>query len=431
LNDTQTKRSRRAREVISYVDDHRAELVDFLSELIRIRSVFPPGEYGAIAGRLCSAFLESGARATLITAPKDAIESRDLIYPRHNVVAALDGSGGGPVLLVGTHMDVVEAGDVSQWLHDPFGGKVDNGRIWGRGTCDAKNTLAAQVFAARALVSTGAPLPGTLLLVGSVDDEGRFDRLKWPGMTYLAEHGLIEHGFPMPDFVINGEASGLSNVCGSFMGRVIMEIPVLGETAHAATPYGTNAIDKALKLVEALRRIELKAHPLQGKETLNICAIKGAAERYGDIPSACHVGVEIRVVPPYGTTRILQQVRERIAELSAADGDFRVGAFTTFSNRQPIEFSESNPLVTALRESASLVGIEARFASILGTGELEPFVSRGIPGVTYGPGSIDRVHRPNEYLEIDELVRQTQIYALTALAVCGSTDGDPAPKALD
>ena len=317
-------------------------------------------------------------------------------------------------------MDVVEANE-PEWQQPPFAGVVQDNRIWGRGACDAKNTMAAQVFAARALVAAGVRMAGTLLLIASVDDEGRFDRLKWPGMTYLAERGLAEHGFPLPDMVINGEASGLDAICGSFKGRVILEIPVIGETAHAATAYGINAIDKAVKLVHALQDIELKHHPLLGAETLNICAIRGAADRYGDIPPTCHVGVEIRVVPPYGTGRIMRAINDAIAQLAAADRDFRVGEFTIFSQREPVEFSDTNLLVTAIRSSAARLGVDARFAGILGTGELQAFVSRGIPGVTYGAGSLERVHKPNEYLEVDELVRQAQIYALTALAVCGDS----------
>jgi acetylornithine deacetylase/succinyl-diaminopimelate desuccinylase-like protein len=405
--------------ILSYLADRRDELASFLSELIRLRSVFPPGEYEAIAHRMHDVFRQAGARVELICAPKEEVEARGLSFPRPNVVAAVEGSGNGPVLLIGTHMDVVAAGDESAWTHDAFGGAIADGAVWGRGACDAKNTMAAQVFAARALAAAGIRLRGTLLLIASVDDEGRFDRLKWPGMTYLAERGLRAHGFPMPDAAINGEASGLSAICGSFKGRIILDIPVVGETAHAATPYGVNAIDKAIALVHALKAIELKSHPLQGAETLTICAIEGGAERYGDIPPTCRVGVEIRVVPPYGTARMMAAIEEAIRRLTAADPDFRVGPFTIFSSRDPIEFPETMPLVSAIRESAALAGVEARFSAILGTGELQAFVSRGIPGVTYGAGSIDRVHKPNEHLEIDDLVRQAQIYALTALAFCG------------
>jgi acetylornithine deacetylase/succinyl-diaminopimelate desuccinylase-like protein len=68
--------------------------------------------------------------------------------------------------------------------------------------------------------------------------------------------------------------------------------------------------------------------------------------------------------------------------------------------------------------------VDASFAGILGTGELQTFVARGIPGVTYGGGFIGHVHKPNEHIEVDELVRQTQIYALTALALCGERDAE-------
>jgi succinyl-diaminopimelate desuccinylase len=410
---------RQADAVTDYIERHRTELAGFLSELIQLRSVFPPGEYAGVAHRMRDAFASDGIRVELITAPREDIEARGLTYPRPNVVAALEGSGPGPVLLIGTHMDVVGAGDETEWREAPFGGHLVDDSVWGRGACDAKNTMAAQVFTARALRAVGARLRGTLLLIASVDDEGRFDSLKWPGMTYLAERGLREHGFPMPDMVINGEASGLTEICGSFKGRIIMEIPVIGETAHAATPYGINAIDKAVALIQALQTIELKSHPLHGSETLNICAIDGAAERYGDIPPVCRVGVEIRVVPPYGTERMLEAIDRAIRTLTDADPAFRVGPFTFFSNRQPIEFSEACPLVKAIRSAAARVGVDARFAGILGTGELQAFVAHGIPGVTYGAGSIDRVHKANEYLEIADLVRQSQIYALTALALCG------------
>jgi acetylornithine deacetylase/succinyl-diaminopimelate desuccinylase-like protein len=413
---------RQAKAITSFIEQHRAELAGFLSELIRLRSVFPPGEYDTIARCMRDALRADGIRAELITAPRIDIEARGLTYPRPNVVAALEGSGPGPVLLIGTHMDVVAAGDEAEWRQDPFGGAVVDGCVWGRGACDAKNSMAAQVFAVRALLAAGVRLRGTLLLIASVDDEGRFDRLKWPGMTYLADRGLQEHGFPMPDMVINGEASGLASICGSFKGRIIIEIPVIGETAHAATPYGVNAIDRAMTLVQALKEIDLKSHPLHGRETLNICAIQGVAASYVDIPPICRVGIEIRVVPPHGTGRLLDEINRTIGRLAAADPHFKVGSFTIFSNRQPIEFSDTSPLVTAIRESAALVGVDARFAGILGTGELQAFVVRGIPGVTYGPGSIERVHKPNEYLEIDELVRQTQIYALTVLELCGERD---------
>ncbi len=411
---------RQKRKILDHVEEHQSELVSFLSELIRIPSVFPPGEYDAISRLVAREYEALDLRVGLVSAPKEEIERKSgLTYPRPNVVALLEGSQGTPVLMLGTHLDVVNEGERERWRFDPFGGVVADGKVWGRGAVDAKCAIAAHVFAVRALRAANVRLRGSLLCVASVDDEGRFDRLKWPGMTYLVESGFKDAGFPMPDMVINGEASGLLSICGSFKGRIIMEIEVAGETAHAATPYGVNAIDKALKLIEELRKIPLETHPLQGEETFTICAVRGAAERYGDIPPSCSVGCEVRVVPPHGTPRVMAEINGAIERLKAADPDFAIKGITVFSDRQPIEFPADSPLITGIAAAARDVGVDAKFSAILGTGELQAFVSRGIPGVTYGAGNIARVHKVDEFLEIEELVRQAKIYALAAVNICG------------
>src|SRR5262245_30478523 len=183
------------RKIVADVDEHQSELVSFLSELIRIPSVFPPGEYEAISSLVAREYEALGLRVALVSAPKEEVERKSgLAYPRPNVVAFLEGSEEKPVLMLGTHLDVVNEGERERWRFDPFGGEVAEGKVWGRGAVDAKCAIAAQVFAVRALRAAGARLKGSLLCVASVDDEGRFDRLKWPGMTYLAESGFEEAG---------------------------------------------------------------------------------------------------------------------------------------------------------------------------------------------------------------------------------------------
>jgi succinyl-diaminopimelate desuccinylase len=315
-------------------------------------------------------------------------------------------------------MDVVEPGDQDAWADGPFSGTIREGKVWGRGSCDAKAALAAQVYAARAIADSGITLGGTLLLVGSVDDEGGYDLLNWPGMTFLAEVGLTSHGFPQPEMVVNGEASGLDRICGSFMGRLVLEITVRGETAHASTSHGTNAIDHALLLVDRLKRLQLEEHPVQGRETLSICFIAGGAARYSDVPDECRVGIDVRAVPPYGTAAVREKIGGVVDELEAEFPSFRSGGIRYLSEREPVEIPEDHRLVAALESAARHVGVSARYAPILGTGDLEAFLRRGAVGVTYGPGSISRVHRPDEYVEIEALVDQTKIYALAAVELC-------------
>ena len=408
-----------AKRIVSYIDEHRDALVSLFCDLVRIPSVFPPGEYAAVAGRMKKELEAAGVPTEFISAPKENVEKVGLEYPRPNVVGMIEGAEKSPVLMLGTHMDVVDVDDPDDWQFDPFGGTVDSGKVWGRGTCDAKAAMAAQVFTAKAIRDLGIRLKGSLMLVSSVDDEGRFDHLKWPGMTFLAEQGLENAGYPLPDMVINGEASGLENICGSFKGRLILEFEIVGETAHAATPYGVNAIDKAVKFIEALKGVELKEGPRQGRESLNVVAVEGVAKSFGDIPNTCKVGLEIRVVAPYSTERMRGELDRTVEELQKSDPDFKVGKVTVFSDRQTFEIKEDELLVTSIKDAAKTVGIDAEYGPIVGSGELQAFLVQGIPGVTYGPGHISRVHKANEYLTIEELVNQTKIYAIAALNVCG------------
>ncbi len=408
-----------SQKICDYIDHHADEIVHLLSELVKIQSVFPPGNYGEITQRLKAEYQKMGLPCTLVSAPRDAIERHDLVYPRPNVLSMIRGTEENPVFMIGTHTDVVTVEDREKWKDDPFGGVVSENKIWGRGTCDAKTALAAQVFAARAILDSGVKLKGTLLLVASVDDEGRLDKFKWPGMTFLAETGFKEAGFPFPDMAINGESSGLEHICGSFRGRLILEIEIVGETAHASTPYGTNALEKALQLIESRRGRELKSNPLHGSDTITLCEITGVANRFGDIPPSAKIGYDIRVVPPYSTARVMDFIKEKIRQLETSDPHFHVGKINVLSDRQATEIPENHPLVRGIAVAAKSVGINARYSGILGSGELQPLLTRGTAAVTYGPGHISRVHRANEFIEIKELLDQTKIYALTVLNACG------------
>ncbi len=126
-------------------------------------------------------------------------------------------------------------------------------------------------------------------------------------------------------------------------GRLILEFEIVGETAHAATPYGVNAIDKAVKFIEALKGVELKEGPRQGRESLNVVAVEGVTKSFGDIPNTCKVGLEIRVVAPYSTERMRGKLDRPVEELQKSNPDFKVGNVTAFSDRQTFEIEENGP----------------------------------------------------------------------------------------
>src|SRR5207244_9617777 len=143
------------------------EIVRFTADLVRIPTINPPGEeYEAGAHFLGEHLKRRGFAIEYIAA--EGRPEHTARHPRVNVVGSRRG-GPGPVVHLNGHIDVVPAGD--GWAVDPFGGIVRDGRIYGRGVCDMKAGIAAAVFAAEAITRAGVPLPGTIEIRGTVDDE--------------------------------------------------------------------------------------------------------------------------------------------------------------------------------------------------------------------------------------------------------------------
>ena len=144
--------------ILAEVDRAADEIVQFTVDLVRIPTINPPGdEYES-----CARFLGDHLRQRQFDVEYIVADSRPehtARHPRVNVVASRRG-GGGPVVHLNGHVDVVPPGD--GWTLDPFAGVVRDGRIFGRGVCDMKAGLAAAVYAAEAIARAGVTLPGTL-----------------------------------------------------------------------------------------------------------------------------------------------------------------------------------------------------------------------------------------------------------------------------
>jgi succinyl-diaminopimelate desuccinylase len=154
--------------IVSEIDRASDELVQFTVDLVRIPTVNPPGdEYETCARFLGDHLVRHGYQVEYFAAegrPKHTTR-----HPRVNVVGAKHGTGGGPVVHLNGHMDVVPPG--FGWTMDPFSGVVRDGRIFGRGACDMKAGIAAAVFAAEAIACAGVHLSGAIEISGTVDEE--------------------------------------------------------------------------------------------------------------------------------------------------------------------------------------------------------------------------------------------------------------------
>ncbi|RPJ55737.1 MAG: ArgE/DapE family deacylase, partial [Acidobacteria bacterium] len=236
--------------VLSWIEEHRDELVSLLQRLVATPSVV--GSEGACQ-QLVAELLERQCDRLDVWEPDRAwLEAHPAYFPRGvgfegrpNVVATLRGSGGGRSLIVNAHVDVVDPGAAEAWPHPPWSGAIADGRLHGRGAIDDKAGLAAMIFVARCLTAVGRPLRGDLVLQSVVDEE-------WGGGGTLA---TIERGY-RADAGIIFEPTAFE-VCPASRGGMAFRVTVQGKGAHPVRSYeGVSALEKALPLIPALRALE-------------------------------------------------------------------------------------------------------------------------------------------------------------------------------
>ena len=141
----------------------------------------------------------------------------------------------------------------SGWTLDPFAAVVKQGRVYGRGACDMKGGLAASIIAVEALIDSGAKLPGTLEISGTVDEESG----GYGGVHYLAERGWFSP--PRVDHVIIPEPLNVDRVCIGHRGVWWAEIETYGRIAHGSMPFLGDCAIRHMRAV--LDRFERDLYP--------------------------------------------------------------------------------------------------------------------------------------------------------------------------
>jgi len=267
-----------------------------------------------------------------------------------------------PAIVLSTHMDVVP----------PFiPSSETEARIYGRGSCDAKGIIAAQIGAADKLKSSGIHV-GLLFLVGEERD---------------SQGAQVANQQPRgAKFLINGEPTENKLALAS-KGTLRVEVVAKGKMAHSAYPQlGESAIEKLLDAMERVRKIELPANPKAGPCTMNIGLIEG-----GRAPN---------VIPDHAVAHLLYRLvgpsdhlRRKISEAVAGKAEAHF------------------PLEIPYMEMASVPGIETMIAAF--TTDIPALTNWGKP-VLIGPGSIHVAHTEGEYIEKKQLLQAVELYATIA-----------------
>jgi succinyl-diaminopimelate desuccinylase len=390
-------------EILNRID-HQG-LIELTQRLIQFQTVNPPADYAEIAPYLLEVLKQSGMEAHILEGASG----------KKNVFGLRRGASRDRVLLLSGHTDVVPAGDLKQWEYDPFRGEIHDGWLWGRGSVDMKGAIAAQIFAAKAVIDSKVPLSFSFMLGFTVDDETAG---AW-GMKYGIEKGLTSIGWPKPTAHVLGEANNL-NLTGSFKGRLWSRVSTHGKSAHGGEPdLGINAIDRMIRLVEGFRSIPSLTHPLMGKDTLNLGVLQGG-QKVNIVPDTCTAHFDLRMCAPGTSGSYEKRMREAIADLKKKDPTFEVSEFEIYEKRDPIEMDPSHPVLDTLRECIrAICKKEPQYLGSLSAGDLYHTMKNGIPGAWIGPGDPKLLHQVNERIRVEEIIQAAKVYALLILRNCG------------
>ena len=372
-------------------------LVQLTQDLVRIRTINPPGDEAKAATFVADWMKQNGLAAELVPHAEDG---------RASVVGGLDGQGERRAVLFSGHLDTVPAGD--NWEHEVLAADIDDGKIWGLGTTDMKAGVAAMLVAMRAVKQSGAALKGNLLFAGTAGEE-----IESMGARELVrEQRLDDVGF-----MVIGEPTA-NRVITAEKGVLWLELQAKGQTAHGSMPHlGVNAIAHMSRLLEALQAedIPYETHPLLGDFTMNIATIEGGVKT-NVVPDACRVTIDTRTVIGQDHQQIMDTVRQLVDRLCADDPTLHIEV-RAINERIPLDIPFDDPYVQTFARQRDLVTGDTSVptAATFATDGSVFVPAYDAPMVICGPGLPEKAHQPNEYVEISRLVESARIYTLAAL----------------
>ncbi len=369
-----------------------SDVVELLSEMVRIPSVNPSGcepegpQQGEqrMAEFVASYLGERGIDCVL----------QDWLPARPNVIARVPGVNSGPPLVMQTHMDTVSVGDMTI---DPFDPNVGDGRVWGRGSCDAKGQLAA-MMTALVRVAAGDLPPQDCVLMAAADEE--------------YGHGGVAHyleGNPEVAGAIVGEPTGLKVVV-AHKGALRPRIITRGVSAHSSDPSnGVNAIHKMARLITALEEYarELttrESHPLVGRPTLSVGTVHGGTA-VNVVPDQCEALVDRRPIPG----EELDDVWEEIRAVLDASGETDYEMQGTIRDC-PVQTDVAEVVVQRARAAALAVTGDDEVAGVPYGSDASNFQEAGVPAVLCGPGDIAQAHTADEWVAIEQIEMACDLY---------------------
>ena len=398
-----------------WIDTHFDEEVRFLQELVRVPTDTPPGNNAPHAERTAELLAGFGFVAEKHAVPEALVKSHGL-QSITNLIARRR-YGPGRTIALNAHGDVVPPGE--GWTHDPYGGEIAEGKLYGRAAAVSKCDFATFAFATRAIEALNVPLKGGVELHFTYDEEFGGD---------LGPGWLLQQGLTRPDLLI---AAGFSyQVVTGHNGCLQLEVTVHGKMGHAAVPEtAVDALQAATLILNALyhqntlykqvsSQVKGITHPY-----LNVGLIEGGTNT-NVVPGKVVLKLDRRMIPEENPDEVEATLRRVITDAVAASRGITVDVRRILLARALKPLGGNQPLVDALcRHASSVFGepIQASGTPLYTDARL--YCERGIPAVLYGAGPRTELEsnakRADEHIVLEDLRRATKVVARTLLDLLG------------
>lgn len=356
-------------------------LIRLTQKVISINSENPPGREKNLAEFIKREMRSLGLRVRTYAFVKD----------RPNVVATFSSSGSkasGQALLITPHIDTVPIG--TGWKQNPLGGKIRNGRLYGRGASDDKGNLACCMEVLRSLVEDNIHLKRDLILAATVDEETGSHN----GIIPLLEKKILRPAYAL---ILDSDES---HAVITQKGLIHCRVQIFGKKAHGAYAWrGINAIELAAKIIEDIKKYKFRFQPskfLRGP-TVNVGLIKGG-DKVNMVADFCEFSLDIRFLPGMNPRKILATHRNIIRKTA------RRYKILIDDIQKPYVFGKDNPFVKTYLSCAQRLGIRARLKGSEGATVMTFFKKHGIPAFASGFGAQGAAHTTDEFVKIKSLI---------------------------
>lgn len=324
-------------------------------------------------------------------------------------------------LLVDIHADTVAVTSPESWQHDPYGGELAEGKIYGRGACDIKGGLASALAGIASLPPQ--TFSGEVWVAATVAEEmieGAATR------HVLQQMALSDSQGRLPDYCVVVEPTQLK-IGTAQKGRAGVRLETRGAPAHTSrAELGVNAVYKMLPAIQAVREMPRREHPLLGKEIFELVEIVSEPFPGNSIvPDGCRARVDCRLLVDETPESLLSRFRHAVSpEVNVGLWQVGVDLFTgerleTQDFHAAWTIGEDQPLVQAALKALEESGLPAETYVVPFCCNASVSAQAGAPTIVFGPGDIAQAHSVDEWVRVGELEQAAQALRRLALGLLG------------